>query len=96
MFLTFVWNVIVPVVPGPPGVGLGNVVGEPVPVFGMPAPTSLPPVESPRACSCAETSKLTFVVPFACGATATLPGAKVPVCVSVFCVNVIVGVNVAS
>ena len=61
-------NVIVPVVPGPPGSGFGGVVGEPVPVLGMPAPTSLPPVVRPSVCNWAETSKFTFVEPFACTA----------------------------
>ena len=90
-------NLIVPVVPGPPGSGFGGVAGEPVPVFGMPAPTSLPPVERPRACSCAETSKSTFVDPFACTVDekfAPSNGSAVNVCD--FCVNVSVGVNVAS
>ena len=90
-------NLIVPRVPGPEGSGLGGVEGEPVPVLGMPAPISFPPVVRPRVCSSAETSKATFVEPFACTADekfAPAKGCDVNVCD--FCVNVSVGVNVAS
>ena len=90
-------KVIVPVVPGPPGSGFGGVSDDPVPVLGMPAPTSLPPVARPSACSCDDTLKFTFVEPFGCTTAVAFPpvnGCAVNVCV--FCVNESVGVNVVS
>ena len=79
-------NVIVPRVPGPLGVGFGSVPEEPVPVFGMPAPTSFPSVTRPRASTWADTSKFTLVEPLPCTMAEKLAESNVLVSVCDFCV----------